>query len=442
MVLAALAVWQSAAPRPAPALAANGERPDPPPPLQSTASSIAESRGLYHARPDHIWNRLYRHFYIRTTLGGKEYGYDSLDPLLWHETTYLLSGPSHEQAIRLLDEFLSTRAESLITDPLKRALLQRDLWAIFDWAAFSDYKFQPQRRELQIRLAQAIQRLALSAAQINALPDNYALAIASKTFAAQHNPAERERAFLPPDLFQSDGPWVCLSDKKWKPVAPSHVSDITSRGRSVFLVFLRLPEGRAATLAYLKKLPEVARSLNPPQFPPGTQVALVRQMVLINEQGNLTPSRLTENIQFRVYRAIKGGELNTPEDNEVAREAQGVYEFRLSRAKLFAGAAGGLRPLARDEEEPRTFSSHGVDLFERPSPSEPLRLSPPILRSCAQCHFRPGIYSVLSYFPFVGPPRDLTDSNPSNEAALIGAWKRHQYDWGLLEGMWRMSRVR
>jgi hypothetical protein len=37
--------------------------------------------------------------------------------------------------LHLLDELLHTDAENLIRDPVKRALLQRDLWAVFDWSA-------------------------------------------------------------------------------------------------------------------------------------------------------------------------------------------------------------------------------------------------------------------------------------------------------------------
>src|SRR3990172_196267 len=88
---------------------------------------------VYHPDPGHIWNRVFRQFYRRTAADGKEYGLGELDPLLWFDTTYLLNGISHQQAIQGLDEFLTTHAENLIDDPLKRAMFQRDLWAVFDW---------------------------------------------------------------------------------------------------------------------------------------------------------------------------------------------------------------------------------------------------------------------------------------------------------------------
>src|SRR5947207_9428521 len=144
---------------------------------------------VYDPDPQHLWNRLHRALWVRPGPDGKEYGHDRLDPLLWSETRrHLLEGKSHEQAIAVLDEFLAERGEKLVKDPLKRAILQRDLWAVFDWAAEPSANTQeahlqrapPPRRALQARLARSIQRLALTADEINGLADNYALAVASR----------------------------------------------------------------------------------------------------------------------------------------------------------------------------------------------------------------------------------------------------------------------
>src|SRR5687768_14790722 len=71
---------------------------------------------VYDPDSNHIWNRVFRQFYRRTAKDRKEYGLGELDPLLWHDTTYLLDGDSHEQATQVLDEFLATSAENLIDD--------------------------------------------------------------------------------------------------------------------------------------------------------------------------------------------------------------------------------------------------------------------------------------------------------------------------------------
>ena len=121
---------------------------------------------LYHADPNHLWNRLHRHFHVRTGPDGQEHGVDTVDPLIWRESRYLLTGPSHEQAVRLLDEFLGSRAETLITDPLKRAVFQHDMWALFDWLA-QPFAIHPEgRTALMPRLAAVLRRVALTRDQI------------------------------------------------------------------------------------------------------------------------------------------------------------------------------------------------------------------------------------------------------------------------------------
>ena len=150
--------------------------------------SEAKAWCLYDSDPNHIWNRLYRSLYMRAARKGLEYGYDELDPLIWYNTKYLFSGPANQQAINTLDEFLATHAERLISDPLKRAMLQRDLWAIFDWTTEGDYSPSPARRELEVRLAQVIRRLSLPAEQIRALPNNYEDAVSAQRFSTKYDP--------------------------------------------------------------------------------------------------------------------------------------------------------------------------------------------------------------------------------------------------------------
>ena len=89
---------------------------------------------IYDPEPSHIWNRLHRTLLIREDLPGTNNGADSLDPLFWSTTKYLLVAPSHKHAMSVLDEFLQVHAETMIHDPIKRAILQRDLWAVFDWS--------------------------------------------------------------------------------------------------------------------------------------------------------------------------------------------------------------------------------------------------------------------------------------------------------------------
>ena len=115
---------------------------------EHAAPSAANTPALFDSDPRHVSNRLYRALHVRTVPDGKQYGFDTLDPLLWSETNHLLEGISHQQAIALANEFLRTHAERQITDPLKRAILQRDLWAVLDWA---DQPDQPELYRASIR---------------------------------------------------------------------------------------------------------------------------------------------------------------------------------------------------------------------------------------------------------------------------------------------------
>ena len=96
--------------------------------FHGTASSVA----FYDPNSSHLRNQLHAGLFIRPDVPGTESVPDSLDPPLWYHTQYLLEKSSHESALRILDEFLQTHAERLIQDPVKRAMLQRDLWAVFD----------------------------------------------------------------------------------------------------------------------------------------------------------------------------------------------------------------------------------------------------------------------------------------------------------------------
>jgi hypothetical protein len=148
----------------------------------------------FHADPNHAWNRLHHVLWHRTGPDDQEYGYDRLDPLLWPGTTHLLTGPSHEAAVDSLNSFVSRNADSLIQDPLRRAMFHRDLWAVFNWVvgehlvgpSLSADEVARAQEALARPLAQLIRRLAISSEQIRALADNYESAVDAKVFAADY----------------------------------------------------------------------------------------------------------------------------------------------------------------------------------------------------------------------------------------------------------------
>jgi hypothetical protein len=441
------------------------------PPSRDSPNPIA----IYDANSDHIWNRLHAALMIRQDRNGTSYGTDPLDPALYSETEYLLAGRSHSRAIKTLDEFLLTHGENLIRDPVRRALLQRDMWAVFDWSvqqnsASERPRYAEEKRELQVRVAEALRRLELTATEISALPDNYAQAVGSGTFAKEYDAQHAERAFLPPDLFDPRGPWVYIDPSPEAldsgGVATAHVQAFA--GRSRFLLFMRLPEGRKATVRYLETLwnfpqpwvqgPSFAPDqavINPdlPSFPGGTEVALVRQMNIFDDHGELVASPITESVQMRVYHTITttparyfgGGDMRTVAKNS----GQDFYEIRFSRPLLFAGKVGGLRAIGPEEKELSTFQQQGNDeVQEFDEHPEFKKMWPPVLQSCLSCHSGGGVRSLNSVDKLFKPNRRQMDA-PANESYAgrcwlddgTSSWKQGRYDWGLLNGYWAVSKA-
>jgi hypothetical protein len=419
---------------------------------------------IYDINPDHLWNRLHATFFVRDDFADAQRLPDALDPPLWYHTSYLLSNPSHQRALRILDEFLQGQSANLIRDPIKRAILQRDLWAVFDWSVerrpeqATGAAYELEKRELETRLAEVLRRIALSPDELAALPDNYAQAVASGEFAREYDPAHVDRVFLPPNLFEPHGPWVELEDPgNPEPVNFQHFSDHSAR--SSFLVFLRLPGGRTATFDYLRVLwdfpgPWVLkpatgtqpRVLNPdaPQFPVGTEVALVRQLTLFDNQGRMVNSPITESLQIRVYREIRSSERPSALHQSVERSGQDFYEIELSRPLLFAGKAGGLRAVRRDEEQFPTFGSFGPDTGP-PEQYVTLDRLGPVLNRCTMCHQGPGIYSLNARLKLI-KPHALQKDPPAGsfgphwwQDSRTLSWKERRDDWARLSDDWRVS---
>jgi hypothetical protein len=433
------------------------------------AADTTGGNTIYDSNPKHLWNRLNQTLFERTAPDGKKYGLDELDILYWANTTNLLSRSSRSEAFAVLDEFINTHGEKLISDPVKRALLQRDLWQLFDWTtyhhegpndvhrAFSK-NFPVATRELQIRLAVLLRRLALTPNEIAALPDNYAQA------------DSRNLPDLPHHLFDTNGDWVSLGISSYNSdIAPIHSQSFGSR--SGFSIAVHVPENRQAAISYLENLRKFAQdneawvyhtnrnpsgfanapkeilALNPaiPQFPTNTEWALVRRMYLIDLDGNIQPSRLVESIQVRRYVQIKRA-FGDPHVSMHTNIVQKFFEFQLDRRHN-----ASLRAIAADEAGfPFVqFMGKGIDLFEAeykdPSdnrkPLTSAKYKEQFLQTCFSCHSDPGIFSVLSYTgSFSGSnqryPTDLTpiDSSLIGREALN--LKRNQYSWGLLQGLW------
>jgi hypothetical protein len=391
------------------------------------APGPSSRHALYDPNPNHLWNRIHEGFHVRVAPDGSEYGFDTVDPLLWRETRYLVTGPSHARAIRVLDEFLASNGERLIHDPLKRAVFQHDLWAVFDWLASTSAGDTEDRIALMQRLARVMRRVALTRKSIEALPDTYA-------------GASEQQPLLPRDLFSATGPWVSVGGGE--PLAPQHAAEL---GRSAFIVLWNLPGGSAETIGYLRKLwefpqpfvadqtfqlardGEMRATVNPalPPVPDGTRIALVRKMLLIDDTGVIVPSNVVQSVQIRGF------------------PGRVFSELQLRREALFAGTSGGLRAVGVDERDFITFSAHAEDPLER----EPWRGTanfPRVIDGCVNCHHvgvESAIETVRSLHRML-KPGSFIDSRHERWArwftqqSIAAETKSRSYDWGVLKGLW------
>ena len=428
-------------------------------------------QAIYHKDRVHVWNRVHAAFFVRTGLDGRSYGEDRLEPLLWSDSKYLLEGKTADRAAAVLEEFLRDKGETLIDDPSKRAILQRDLWLVSNWLAG---KPDDDRKRLDPLLAQVIRRLALTPEQIAKLPDNYAATVASKAFADKFDAEKPERSYLPADMFETDGPWVCVG-RAVGPTAPFHLLEDGGNRftNSAFLIFLKLPGGRDKTLEFLKTLAafdkplvlpnadeKTKRSLshlpNPamPQWPKGTEVALVRRAMLIDSSRKVVVSPLTESVQLRAM-STDAPALTAETIGKITGRkgtgGQAFAEFQLRRAGLLGGKTRGLRDVSEDRDFKTGFSSHMFDEFEQPLDNDrpfPQRALPFANNraSCVVCHSAPGVYGFNSIQGFAfGLPGVVRneDGNELKRHALAAMtvekvekaavkWKEGQPGWAAL----------
>jgi hypothetical protein len=401
------------------------------------------SAGTYDADPKHLWNRLESALFLRSARDGKEYGLEELDIVYWRRTKHLLEGASHTNALAALDEFISKNGEKEVRDPWKRALLQRRLWQLFDWSAstVTQGEATAPRRELQKRLAMVIRRVALTTNEIAALPDPYALAEKSGKFAE-----------LPRGLNETNGPWINVHLDSGALTASAHAHSF--EGASGFQVFFRHPNGRAAGVDYLKNVAavrpqwisvtndgskDVDLKLNSafPTMPLKSQWALVRRMFLIDVDGMIRPTQVVESIQARTY--LTNAVFFDPDWSKPG--PQKFQEFRLAN-----GAEPKLIEILPGERHfERILFPKGIDPFERDNEKTAIdsaRFKSQTLLTCRECHNGSGLSSVLTFTRLLsGGPSPYTtqlgsDPRWESEETLTIYWKRRQYSWGLLEGLW------
>jgi len=486
-------------------------------PLRSSLKSD-KPLPLYDSNPEHLWNRVFGAFYIRPSElpSRPEYPKDStkldqwdrklrsgelpLGPVIkrieggdipsfpaWQKTRYYSDPATFERADKLLDEFIDTHGERLLDDPLKRAFLQRDLWAVFDHlvtqniARFNDpgltgrrssvpdyqvntfqkhpdHDLGPEevqadpariaRRETLCRkLAVIIRRLALPRPTIEALPDNYAAAIRSGRFTSRHE-FDPKRDYLPPGLLTQLDEWVEIdtSSEHLNREAEEGQQMLLSwsiRGRSYYRVFWRFPGGRRAVEDYLDYLRRegvdwkdtarhglVAYKPDVRQIPVGTEAAIVQFMVVLDDRLEPVPTQVVELVHVFVYKNVNG----SPDPQANTGRGLNAMQYVVRRRLLFDGLKqGGLDRNADDAPTYRTLVNGSRDwgAFGRQQS---------VVQTCLHCHMfnkeKVGIFSLNSTSchapnqqPGIVIPMGSGPIRTYSRAERTARWKSRQEDY-------------
>jgi hypothetical protein len=391
--------------------AAASPSPDLPAAPQGTNAALA----VYDPDPNHLWNRVFSTFYqqhIEIRFVGSTnnnsfatnppptqlwVGPDVVDPPIFRSPNLIVDQREFVRCNAVLEEFLQQHGERLIRDPVKRAVFQRDLWAVFDIVQSDEntsWTSRQKRRETMGRnLAQIMSSVALTRAEIEALPNTFRDAIASEAFSSEPNRGQYN--LLATDLLNPQSDWIEMT-----PNGQFFHAGLVS-DRSVFRIFIKAPpdspvaravlewqkkivEARqlreknsgqtvddppAPTLDFLRPLREGTNVIYAGSIPIGTRLVLLREMLCIDADGLVRPTHIVESVQMRGF-VMQG-----------TNQLRYARELELSRKLLFQHSQGGLRPIVRDELRAENYSSLGSlqttqkALLMRPFPD-----------NCAQCH--------------------------------------------------------
>lgn len=329
----------------------------------------SEPLPLFDSDRKHLWNRIFAAVAIRSSLlpstrGGPPVarieGGDRIEFFGWGGTTYWDEPANVAQLDGLLDRFLAEQGEKLSTDPLKRVLLQHDLWTLFDFlmvrhiARHGDFETRQLRSDLCRKLARAIQALAVPGETLAGLPDNYAMAVQSGRFAQSHD-FDPQRDYLPPRLLSAADEWQELDfyqARRSEDVERRYVflHMRAFQGRSYFRVFCRFPKGRPQLETYLRELDaqgidwrasaqhgSIILKPGAPALPAGTEVALVQFLIALDTNLQLVPTSLIESVRLLIFKSSDG------RDDPSTNLGNGVNAAKYTLKRRLALAEGGMR---------------------------------------------------------------------------------------------------
>lgn len=163
-----------------------------------------------------------------------------------------------------------------------------------------------------------------------------------------------------------------------------------------------------------------------------------RRMCVIDTEGRIQPTAITESIQIRRYGKIQRA-FSDPQLQQSTNIVQEFFEFQMDRRKN-----GALRTIGKDEKDFTNvhFMGKGIDLLEYSSRNthevhDSEKSQRIVLKTCFECHSSSGIFSVNSYTRFFSnDPANLTVLDLKQEFGETMHWKQRQFNWGLFQGIW------
>lgn len=347
-------------------------------------------RPVYSAEPSDSWNRIFNALFTRTVrfrlseefagaapleriqvmgfpdlsvsrdtserIEGGDRPIEPLDPFPVHSGSNgspqrVLTEPGFSRLKQALVDALREEADRL---PLSRALMQSDVWAAHDLLVATRPPDEVRRRrkeELLGLLARLVEKLSLTRREIEALPDNYA------------------DAQLPFDLFAADGGWIEVE------FLPDRLHEFSADYRRATRVFLKPSSPPGDRDGWLNSL----RGGGAQEVAKLDAVALATQLLLVDTDGHVAPTRLTYEVQVRRFHKGRDGRFSRTE----------LAVAELSRkALLLDRRAGGL--LRVGERDPAYLPSAGNDYFFASAQMGRLgqgeAILAPLRKRCQSCH--------------------------------------------------------
>jgi hypothetical protein len=294
----------------------------------------------------------------------------------------VLIDPRYSMLIAALHDALN---DTTPRSSLARAIFQTDLWSAYDilhWDLYPKDRgtiLDGHKHEISDLLARLIRKLALTPQEIEALPENYAVACAHDSL---------------PDLFSPNSDWIEL---QWLLPRTHDAQSNFRRASRVFVKPSQVPKDKQKFLNSLRTGTGLAS--------PGVAgAAILVQPLLIDLLGRPTPSHLTTDVEVRLFQWAPDGKL----------QATHVHTYELSRSVMLRDpSTGGL--VVKDRDSPVYLSAGGSYGFAEPThftsddPSQvPSALIVKLRTRCARCHGEN--LDGLMTFTIALPPHSHTPS--------------------------------